>query len=309
MMEKMYFPEEKLGYDKELVDDYISKLSKAYQVAYEENQMITSKYESLLEDYKQTKELDPDKQYNEILAKTLMDAEIYAQIIRDSAYIEAADTKLKAQQILDDANNEVSALKVVSEDIVNNANSMASVLQTHAQKEAEDIIEEAQGMLRDAEHIKAEAEKIVKDAFDKALEADSLKTEALQIIEDAKRTTTEALEQVKKLKLDAYKEKAKAVIEAQEIVASANTEAADIIIEAQKMHRKRESSEKKGIFKKIQKIHANPVPAPTPTPLAVTMAASDATSVPADEAIAKLTAKLKNKVTADIPSFKSVMAG
>ena len=110
-MTNVNFIDQKNGYDKEQVDSYITKITEAYKLVYDEHQAISDKYNALLQDHRKS---DAEKQtlsgkydslereYNKladekqagsnagVIAKALLDAETLAKKIIDSAYIEAA---------------------------------------------------------------------------------------------------------------------------------------------------------------------------------------------------------------------------
>jgi len=128
MTEKLFFPEVKKGYDKRLVDNYIAKLSDAYQTAYNEYHLILNKYSDLLEerirfdlqgqpDYS-SEGIDKTLLYMERLTKSIIadavdeatEAKAEATRIIAKAYAEAAKVKEMAQRILDESCGEAAAI-------------------------------------------------------------------------------------------------------------------------------------------------------------------------------------------------------
>ena len=83
------FAEEQNGYNKEQVDKYISKLSEAYQAAYDENQILLDKYNSLLEEHKKL-EFQSRTQLNaEVILKTVESIEALARkIVEEKQWID-----------------------------------------------------------------------------------------------------------------------------------------------------------------------------------------------------------------------------
>ncbi|MCL1816355.1 MAG: DivIVA domain-containing protein [Clostridiales bacterium] len=99
---KINFPEVMKGYDMEQVDNYISKLSAAYQAAYDENTAIRERYNNLLDDFKKLSSQEETEINPEII---LMYAEMLAQKIIADAQAEAAQIKAEAQKVYTEANN------------------------------------------------------------------------------------------------------------------------------------------------------------------------------------------------------------
>ncbi|MCL1858847.1 MAG: DivIVA domain-containing protein [Oscillospiraceae bacterium] len=90
-MERIFFKEQPNGYDKEQVDNYIRKITEAYQTAYDEYLAACEKYNNLIQDYKK---LESEKQAKQsaadvdIIAKTLINSERLAKEIIDNAHTE-----------------------------------------------------------------------------------------------------------------------------------------------------------------------------------------------------------------------------
>ena len=94
-MAEITFTEQNNGYNKEQVNDYIKRITDAYQKAYAEYQTICGRYNNLTEDYKK---LESEKRSGstadinaDVIAKALIDSEVLAQKIRDDAGREAAE--------------------------------------------------------------------------------------------------------------------------------------------------------------------------------------------------------------------------
>ena len=146
MTEKMFFTEEKNGYDREQVDSYISKLSQAYQTAYDEYQDVSGKYNSLLEDCKKLEVQERTGLSSDIVAKTLINTEALAQKIIADAHAEAVSAKKEILQMTADANAEVEKAKEHAQDIIADAHAEAAeiVLQ------AKNSLEQTHKMIRQA---------------------------------------------------------------------------------------------------------------------------------------------------------------
>ena len=93
-MEKIFFAEQTNGYDKKQVDNYIQKLTEAYQKAYNEYFDTYNKYNVLIQNYKK---LESEKQVesqmglkSDIIEKILLDAEKLAKDIINNAHSEEA---------------------------------------------------------------------------------------------------------------------------------------------------------------------------------------------------------------------------
>ncbi|MCL2814182.1 MAG: DivIVA domain-containing protein [Oscillospiraceae bacterium] len=93
-MTEISFNDRKNGYDKLQVDNYIKKISEAYQEVYREHVSICEKYDSLLENYKKLEEQNqapPEHDTEtETIAITLLDAENLAKKIVANARREEA---------------------------------------------------------------------------------------------------------------------------------------------------------------------------------------------------------------------------
>jgi len=115
-MTEIFFSDQKFGYDKEQVDSYIAKLSEAYQMAFEEHNAAVAKYSSLLEDYQRLEEerrrSNEDgarkaeagvdiREVSDIVAKTLVNAEMLAKKIIEDARGEAAKIAEQSSTVLE----------------------------------------------------------------------------------------------------------------------------------------------------------------------------------------------------------------
>jgi len=102
-MAEIFFTEQKNGYDKAQVDNYIQMLTKSYQKAYQEYVDICAKYNELKQDYKK---LEADKPVGidaDLIAKTLINSEKLAKEIVDNAYNEEAQMVEKTKKNLEQA--------------------------------------------------------------------------------------------------------------------------------------------------------------------------------------------------------------
>ena len=107
-MTEIFFPEQKLGYDKDQVDSYIIKLTKAYQTLFDEYQTVSGKYNDLLGEYKKQESRVEEKAEKpglnvDLIAKVLVDAEILAQKIIADAKEEAAKVAERTNKNLEQA--------------------------------------------------------------------------------------------------------------------------------------------------------------------------------------------------------------
>lgn len=87
-MAEIFFNAQNDGYDRIQVDNYIHRLTEAYQKAYNEYFATCDKYNALMQDYKK---LEAEKQAGlnaNVIARTLIDSERLAQEIIDNAYNE-----------------------------------------------------------------------------------------------------------------------------------------------------------------------------------------------------------------------------
>lgn len=90
-MTEIFFNDKKNGYDKSQVDNYIKKISEAYQEVYREHISIREKYDNLLENYKKLEEQNLPPEHNtETIAITLLEAENLAKKIIANARREEA---------------------------------------------------------------------------------------------------------------------------------------------------------------------------------------------------------------------------
>ena len=118
------------GYDPEQVDNYIARLSDAYQQVYEEYTLVRAEHSSLLEKYKQQEAKKKNGPDSDIIAKVLVDAQGLAQkillaaneeadkiradaetdakAIAENAYIEKAKAMIKAGKVLEEADAEIA---------------------------------------------------------------------------------------------------------------------------------------------------------------------------------------------------------
>ncbi|MCL1975868.1 MAG: DivIVA domain-containing protein [Firmicutes bacterium] len=132
--ERIFFQEVMRGYDMEQVDKYISKLSEAYQEAYDENTAIRERYNALLDDFKKLGSQEQGEMNPEIL---LMYAEMLAQKIIADAQAQAAKTKAEAQKVFADTNAMAAQVKAESQKSLSEANAEAAKIVMRARKNIE----------------------------------------------------------------------------------------------------------------------------------------------------------------------------
>ena len=130
-MAEKFFAEQTNGYDKAQVDDYIRRLTEAYQTAYNEYQAVCVKYNALLQE---NKKLETEKQFAssagpipnktvkdseiaDIIAKTLVDSEMLARKIVENANAEAErivdQAKLKCERVQETMEQAVIKMRVL----------------------------------------------------------------------------------------------------------------------------------------------------------------------------------------------------
>jgi len=108
-MAEILFTEQKNGYDKMQVDNYVQMLTKSYQKAYAEYLDISGKYNDLVQEYKKLeaeKSEKADKSAGidaDLIAKTLLSSERLAKEIIDNAYNEEARMVAQTKKNLDQA--------------------------------------------------------------------------------------------------------------------------------------------------------------------------------------------------------------
>ena len=92
MITEITFNNQKNGYDKTQVNNYVQKIAEAYQKMYEEHTAICEKYDNLLQDYKKLEEQNQNAvaTSTEMIAKTLIDTEKLAKRIVGNARKEEA---------------------------------------------------------------------------------------------------------------------------------------------------------------------------------------------------------------------------
>ena len=148
IVENNFFTEAMNGYNKEQVDNYISKISEAYQTAYDENTAISDKYNNLLDAYNNLTAQEQAGLDSDIM---LMYAEMMSKKIIANAQVEAAQVKAEAQKILTEANKETTQAKAEAQKIVNEANTEAARIVVRARKnleQAQDIMEQTMGRVQ-----------------------------------------------------------------------------------------------------------------------------------------------------------------
>ena len=128
------FAKEKNGYDRTQVDNYIKKISEAYQTTYYEFLDISGKYKSLLEDRENSEKQEQTGMNPDIAAKTLINTELLAQKIINDAQAEAGAVISEARKTINEANTETSNAKELARKIIDEANSEVAKARENAQK-------------------------------------------------------------------------------------------------------------------------------------------------------------------------------
>ena len=140
------FTNEKNGYDKEQVDNYIKKISEAYQTTYYEYLDVSDKYKSLSEEREKPIVQEQPSANSDIIAKTLINTELLAQKIIAEAQAEATTVIAQANKILADANAETVNAKEAAQRAIDAASAEAAMIVDQARKDvkqARRIMEQA----------------------------------------------------------------------------------------------------------------------------------------------------------------------
>jgi len=87
-MSEIFFNEQRNGYDKNQVDNYINRLTDAYQMAYKEYLAVCDKYNDLMLNYQKLESERQSGQIPKVITKTLLDSEKLANKIITDAYNE-----------------------------------------------------------------------------------------------------------------------------------------------------------------------------------------------------------------------------
>ena len=144
----VFFSEVGNGYDREQVDNYVRKLTEAYQVAYEENTVIAEKYNSLEEAYNKISMQERKGTDSDI---SMMYVELMAKKIIADAQVRAAQAKAEAQKTLTEANKEAAQKKAEAQQMIDEANTEAVKIVIHAKKnleQAHEIMEQTVGNMQ-----------------------------------------------------------------------------------------------------------------------------------------------------------------
>jgi len=160
MTAQVMFQNEINGYDRDQVDKYVSRLSEAYQTAYDENQAIRASYSNLIEEYRKLEEQVKEKPNSRCVAKTVMQTETLAQKIIDEAHIEAEKLKAEALRVIDSAYEKVAEIEAKARKLTNNAFSKKAGAESAAQRivdeahiEADRLISQANSNISKAQEI------------------------------------------------------------------------------------------------------------------------------------------------------------
>lgn len=166
-MTQILFQNEINGYDKIQVDNYITKLSKAYQDAYDENQSMRSNYDTLREAYERMEAQMQTKWNSKVITKTIMNMESLAQKIIDDANEEAERVKTEALLSIDTAQSQATELEAKVRQLADDA----ATEKANAENEAKKILDkaniEAVRILAQAKSNLAEAQEIIQQMLSK----------------------------------------------------------------------------------------------------------------------------------------------
>jgi DivIVA domain-containing protein len=121
------------GYDRDQVDEYIKNLTTAYQTAYDEYQTVCAKYNELLESFQEMEARERARPDADVISKTLVTTEMFAQKI-------LADAKAEAERIRLESQIEAEAAKTAARKLTDDAAVTAAAAKQLAQK----MIAEAQ---------------------------------------------------------------------------------------------------------------------------------------------------------------------
>lgn len=100
-MTEVFFNEQKNGYDKNQVDNYISRLAEAYQTAYKEYLAVCDRYNNLMRDFKKLEAERRSGGDADVAAKYYIDSEKLAKEIIGNAYSEEAKIMDRAAKNLE----------------------------------------------------------------------------------------------------------------------------------------------------------------------------------------------------------------
>ena len=131
------FMKERNGYSKEQVDNYIKKLSEAYQTTYNEFLDISGKYKSLLDNRERSDKPEQTGLNPDIAAKTLINTEMLAQKIIADAQADATAIMSEASKIRSDAETEAAKAKEAAQKTIDDANSEAALMVNQVRKNIE----------------------------------------------------------------------------------------------------------------------------------------------------------------------------
>jgi len=100
-MSEIFFREQRNGYDKNQVDNYIQRITEAYQTAYKEYLAVCDKYNNLLLDFQKLESERQTRTESAFITKALTDSERLAQQIINNAYKEEAKIVEQTKKNLD----------------------------------------------------------------------------------------------------------------------------------------------------------------------------------------------------------------
>jgi len=114
--EKSVFEKQLFGYDKAQVDGYVMSVIQAYQTVYDEYLAVCGKFNDLLKKYKDMQNAEKNRPSPDIIAKTLINTELFAEKIIHDADLEAMklreEAQAEAKAIIDEAQAETAVIKM-----------------------------------------------------------------------------------------------------------------------------------------------------------------------------------------------------
>ena len=141
------FDREKNGYSKTQVDEYINKLSRAYEAVYNEYLEISIKYDNSMETSNSIMNGDDQELSQEVAKRSRENTEALMQKIIAEALIEASSIMTEAQLMKDEAQAMIDRAEENARRIIDEANAEATAKATQARIDLDDVrlvIEQAQ---------------------------------------------------------------------------------------------------------------------------------------------------------------------
>ena len=133
----IYFTHERNGYNQAEVDRYIATIRDEYQKAFDENRDVVKKYNSLLDDCRALEVQERTKLNSDIIAKTVVSAEVLAQKIVADAHTDALAVNEELKLAVADANSEIEKAKAEAQKIIDDAKNEANLILVRAKRNLE----------------------------------------------------------------------------------------------------------------------------------------------------------------------------